>query len=98
MLALPDVICDRLHRYWEAAIKPTGIRLVLEADTTYRARQLPVGGARLPFADMHPNLHSQRVDDLIRCGLADGPFRTDRLVSAVHTPCTAQPTAWPRPP
>jgi DNA-binding transcriptional ArsR family regulator len=32
------------------------MRLVLEADTTYRARQLATGGARLLFADMHPNL------------------------------------------
>jgi hypothetical protein len=33
------------------------MRLVLEADMTYRARQLAVGGARLLFADMHPYLH-----------------------------------------
>ena len=32
------------------------MRLVLEADTTYRARQLATGGARLLFADMHPNV------------------------------------------
>jgi hypothetical protein len=32
------------------------MRLVLEADMTYRARQLAAGGARLLFADMHPNL------------------------------------------
>ncbi|MGW3606017.1 ArsR/SmtB family transcription factor [Micromonospora sp. NPDC005161] len=58
VLALRDTICDHLHRYWEAAIKPTWpqMRLVLEADMTYRARQLAVGGARLLFADMHPNL------------------------------------------
>ncbi|MEU1839466.1 ArsR/SmtB family transcription factor [Micromonospora chersina] len=56
--AIRDAICDRLHRYWDLAIKPTWpqMRLVLEADMTYRARQLAVGGARLLFADMHPNL------------------------------------------
>ncbi|GHJ54172.1 transcriptional regulator [Nonomuraea sp. TT08I-71] len=56
--AVRDAICDRLHRYWDLAIKPTWpqMRLVLEADMTYRARQLAVGGARLLFADMHPNL------------------------------------------
>jgi hypothetical protein len=32
------------------------MRLILEADMTYRARRLAVGGARLLFADMHPNL------------------------------------------
>jgi DNA-binding transcriptional ArsR family regulator len=58
VLALRDAICDHLQRYWDVAIKPTWpqMRLVLEADMTYRARQLAVGGARLLFADMHPNL------------------------------------------
>jgi diadenosine tetraphosphatase ApaH/serine/threonine PP2A family protein phosphatase len=58
VLALRDAICEQLHRHWEAAIRPvwTQMRLVLEADMTYRARQLAVGGARLLFADMHPNL------------------------------------------
>jgi DNA-binding transcriptional ArsR family regulator len=32
------------------------MRLVLEADMTYRARRLATGGARGLFADMHPNL------------------------------------------
>jgi DNA-binding transcriptional ArsR family regulator len=56
--ALRDRICDELERYHELAIAPSWpqMRLVLEADTTYRARQLATGGARLLFADMHPNL------------------------------------------
>jgi DNA-binding transcriptional ArsR family regulator len=51
-------ICDALGRYWESALQPSWapMRLVLEADTTYRARQLATGGARLLFADMHPNV------------------------------------------
>ena len=55
---LRDSICDLLERYWDIAIRPTWpkMRLVLEADMTYRARQLATGGARLLFADMHPNL------------------------------------------
>ncbi|WP_067170070.1 ArsR/SmtB family transcription factor [Microtetraspora niveoalba] len=55
---LRDAICDLLRRYWEVAIEPMWpqMRLVLEADMTYRARQLALGGARLLFADMHPNL------------------------------------------
>ena len=55
---LRDSICDVLQRYWELAIQPawSKMRLVLEADMTYRARQLAAGGARLLFADMHPNL------------------------------------------
>jgi hypothetical protein len=55
---LRDDICDQLERYWRLAVQPLWpqLRLVLEADMTYRARQLAVGGARLLFADMHPNL------------------------------------------
>lgn len=75
VLALRDAICDRLHRYWQAAIKPTWpqMRLVLEADTTYRARQLAVGGARLLFADMHPNLRWQ-----------DGVLHIDKMIGRHH--------------
>ncbi|MEU1943092.1 helix-turn-helix domain-containing protein [Streptomyces sp. NPDC020125] len=56
--ALRDTICALLRQYWEIAIKPRWpqMRLVVEADMTYRARQLAMGGARLLFADMHPNL------------------------------------------
>src|SRR3954447_6553712 len=51
-------ICDALGRYWDLALEPSwaSMRLVLEADTTYRARQLATGGARLLFADLHPNV------------------------------------------
>ncbi|MCJ1680900.1 ArsR family transcriptional regulator [Streptomyces sp. APSN-46.1] len=55
---LRDALCELLWQFWQAAIEPEWrrIRLLLEADMTYRARQLAVGGARLLFADMHPNL------------------------------------------
>ncbi|MBB4919255.1 helix-turn-helix domain-containing protein [Streptosporangium saharense] len=51
-------LCEVLRRHWRLTVEPlwSRIRLVLEADMTYRARQLAVGGARLLFADMHPNL------------------------------------------
>ena len=51
-------ICDALQRHWERALAPSWaqMRLVLEADTTYRARQLATGGARSLFADIHANL------------------------------------------
>lgn len=57
-LKLLGAICDALERHWERALAPSWpqMQLVLEADTTYRARQLAIGGARLLFADMHPNL------------------------------------------
>ncbi|MEU6864670.1 helix-turn-helix domain-containing protein [Streptomyces sp. NPDC046876] len=56
--ALRDAVCALLHRYWDSAVRPfwPQIRLVAEADMTYRARQLARGGARLLFADMHPQL------------------------------------------
>jgi DNA-binding transcriptional ArsR family regulator len=56
--ALRDRICDVLHRYWQLAIEPhwPQIHALLEADMTYRARRLALGGARALFADMHPNL------------------------------------------
>ncbi len=55
---LLNAICDALGRYWERALAPRWpeLRLVLEADTTYRARQLATGGAQLLFADIHPNV------------------------------------------
>ncbi|MEU9044947.1 MULTISPECIES: ArsR family transcriptional regulator [unclassified Kitasatospora] len=55
---LRDALCELLRRYWESAIAPEWptMRLVLEADMTYRARRLALGGARLLFADMHPDL------------------------------------------
>jgi DNA-binding transcriptional ArsR family regulator len=57
-IKLLDAICAALERYWQIAMLPTWpqMRLVLEADTTYRARQLATGGARLLFADLHPNV------------------------------------------
>ncbi|MFD7630082.1 helix-turn-helix domain-containing protein [Streptomyces sp. NPDC059851] len=56
--ALRDRICELLHQYWEIAVQPVWpqIRMVAEADMTYRARRLARGGARLLFEDMHPQL------------------------------------------
>ncbi|MFD6973486.1 MarR family transcriptional regulator [Streptomyces sp. NPDC059979] len=58
VVALRDAVCALLRQYWEVAVQPMWpqMRLLLEADMTYRARQLAMGGARLLFADMHPNL------------------------------------------
>ena len=55
---LCDALCELLEQYWNLALAPhwPQMRLVLEADMTYRARQMATGGARLLFADMHPNL------------------------------------------
>lgn len=55
---LVDDLCDLLLDYWTTALAPhwSRMRLVLESDMTYRARQLATGGARLLFAEIHPNL------------------------------------------
>jgi len=70
-----DAACDVLQRYWQLTIEPLWpqIRLVLEADMTYRARQLAVGGARLLFADMHPNLRWH-----------DGALFIDQMIGRHH--------------
>ncbi len=79
VIALRDGICELLHRYWEIAVRPfwPQIRLVAEADMTYRARQLARGGARLLFADMHPQL---RWED----GGTRGVLRIHRTIGAYH--------------
>jgi DNA-binding transcriptional ArsR family regulator len=55
---LLNAICDTLDHFWKVAFEPVWpqMQLVLEADTTYRARQLALGGANLLFADIHPNV------------------------------------------
>ncbi|GLV84451.1 transcriptional regulator [Streptomyces lavendulae subsp. lavendulae] len=75
VLGLRDDLCDLLWRYWEVAVEPMWprMRLLLEADMTYRARQLAVGGARLLFADMHPNLRWH-----------DGVLHISRMVGRYH--------------
>lgn len=66
--SLRDTIADALRRLWRLAFAPwwPQMRLVLEADTTYRARQLAAGGARLLFADLHPNVRWE--DERVQIG------------------------------
>ncbi len=77
---LLKTICEALDRYWERALAPVWreMRLVLEADTTYRARQLATGGASLLFSDMHPNLR-----------WADGALNVSEMVGH-HTVASGQ--------
>ncbi|MER5968898.1 MarR family transcriptional regulator [Streptomyces sp. NPDC002055] len=71
VVRLRDAICTVLRQYWKLAVEPLWpqMRLVLEADMTHRARQLARGGARLLFADMHPNLRWRdgvlHIDEMI---------------------------------
>ncbi|MGW0575456.1 ArsR/SmtB family transcription factor [Streptomyces sp. NPDC002920] len=101
---LHDAICEVVQRYWEVAIEPTWpqMRLVLEADMTYRARQLALGGARLLFADMHPNLRWQggelHIDKMIsrHCVMASG--RGLLLLPSVFAHKPAPPVSPDEPP
>ena len=51
-------LVEQMREYWKVAIEPywPRIRSLHEADVTYRARQLALGGAELLFADLHPSL------------------------------------------
>jgi Bacterial regulatory protein, arsR family len=79
--ALLETICDALERHWETALAPSWpqIRLVLEGDMTYRARQLAKGGARLLFADIHPNLRWR-----------DGVLFIDDMIGHHHIPASGR--------
>lgn len=72
---LRDTICEALAAYWRVAIEPLWprMRLLLEADMTYRARRLATGGARLLFADMHPNVRWK-----------DGLLSIDKMIGHWH--------------
>ncbi|GAA4929774.1 hypothetical protein HD597_004280 [Nonomuraea thailandensis] len=80
-VAFRDAACELLRRYWKLAIEPVWPRMrrVLEADMTYRARRLALGGARLLFADMHPNLRWQ-----------DGVLHISKMIGHHHVAATGQ--------
>ncbi|MET9380010.1 helix-turn-helix domain-containing protein [Streptomyces sp. NPDC002928] len=101
---LRDAICEVLRRYWEVAIEPMWpkMRLVLEADMTYRARQLALGGARLLFADMHPNLRWQGgelyIDKMISRHRVMASGRGLLLLPSVFAHKPAPPVSQDEPP
>jgi DNA-binding transcriptional ArsR family regulator len=101
---LRDAICELLRRYWDLAIQPAWpqMRLVLEADMTYRARQLAIGGARLLFADMHPNLRWQdgvlHIDKMIGRHRVTASGRGLLLVPSVFSHKPAPPVSPDEPP
>ncbi|MFG2985766.1 helix-turn-helix domain-containing protein [Streptomyces sp. NPDC048258] len=104
VVGLRDEICALLRRYWEAAVEPMWpqMRLVLEADMTYRARQLAVGGARQLFADMHPNLRWEHgvlhIADMISRHHVAASGRGLLLVPSVFAHKPAPPLSPDEPP
>lgn len=101
---LRDAVCELLRQYWELAIKPAWpqMRLVLEADMTYRARRLAMGGARLLFADMHPNLRWHdgvlHIDKMIGRHRVTASGRGLLLVPSVFSHKPAPPVSPEEPP
>jgi Helix-turn-helix domain len=97
-------ICDELERYHEVALAPTwpDMRLVLEADTTYRARQLALGGARQLFADIHPNLRWHdgvlHIDEMISEHTVAADGRGLLLMPSIFAPKPVPPMVPDEPP
>lgn len=101
---LREAICDVMRAYWEVAVRPLwrDIRLVLEADMTYRARQLALGGARALFADVHPNVRWDdgvlHVDDMISRHTVVAAGRGLLLIPSVFAHKPAPPLSPDEPP
>lgn len=101
---LRDDVCELLRQYWEVAIEPIWpqMRLLLEADMTYRARRLTMGGARLLFADMHPNLRWRsgvlHIDRMIGGHSVAASGRGLLLVPSVFAHKPAPPVSPEEPP
>jgi hypothetical protein len=104
VVRLRDAVCELLQHYWDVAIKPTWpqMQLVLEADMTYRARRLAIGGARLLFADMHPNLRWHdgvlHIDKMIGRHRVAASSRGLLLVPSVFAHKPAPPVSPEEPP
>lgn len=101
---LRDTICDTLAAYWHLAIEPTWprMRLLLEADMTYRARRLATGGARELFADIHRNVHWHSgvlsIDGMIGHWHAAAAGRGLLLMPSVFAHQPAPPVSAQEPP
>ncbi|MEU5973979.1 helix-turn-helix domain-containing protein [Streptomyces sp. NPDC047315] len=101
---LRDAVCELLRQYWDVALAPhwPRMRLLLEADMTYRARQLAKGGARLLFADVHPNLRWS--DGVLHVSRVRGAYRSAAsgrgllLVPSVFAHKPAPPVGRDEPP
>ncbi|MER7462242.1 helix-turn-helix domain-containing protein [Streptomyces sp. NPDC097981] len=104
VLAVRDAVCEVIRSYWEVAVKPMWpqMRLLLEADMTYRARQLAMGGARRLFAGMHPNLRWHggvlHIDQMISSHHVEARGRGLLLVPSVFVHKPAPPVSPEEPP
>jgi hypothetical protein len=94
-----------LRRYWETALAPLWprMRLVLETDVTYRARQLATGGPRRLFTELHPHLR-WRDDGVLDIARMIGRHRVQaagrglRLVPSLFAHQPAPPVSAEEPP
>src|SRR5262249_59432038 len=102
------VVRDRLwaerERCWRLIVEPawSQIRLVLEADATYRARRLASGGFNELFADLHPNLRfadgTLTIREMLGRWDVDPPGPGLLLVPPVFTVKPVPPMRAPEPP
>lgn len=77
----PHRVADALHAFWSVAIEPDWplIRAALDDDIAFRANRFTEGGASAVFADLHPDLASDRLS------LPDSAQTGLRLVPSVFT-------------
>lgn len=92
----PDVALDRLavviREYWKRALAPHWERLrgLLRGDIFYRGRRLADGGARLLFADLHPEASFQ--DSELRI---EKPWHSERDLDGQGLLLVPSAFVWP---
>jgi DNA-binding transcriptional ArsR family regulator len=101
---LLHAVCDALERHWRRSIEPSWeqMQLVLEADTTYRARRLATGGAQLLFADIHPNVRwhdgALSITEMVSEGTIDAAGRGLLLIPSIFAYKPVPPLGPDQPP
>lgn len=95
-LAEPDVAVARLaevlREYWRRALEPHWDRLrgLLRGDVLYRGRRLADGGARLLFADLHPEARFE--EDELRI---EKPWKVTRTLDGRGLLLVPSAFTWP---
>jgi Helix-turn-helix domain/Family of unknown function (DUF5937) len=85
-------LADLIRVYWQRALAPNWERLrnLLQGDILYRARRMADGGARLLFADLHPELRFE--DDELRI---EKPWQATRLLDGRGLLLVPSAFTWP---
>lgn len=85
-------LAEVIRAYWDRALAPHWERLrnLLQGDILYRARQMADGGARLLFADLHPEAHLE--DDELRI---EKPWQATRVLDGRGLVLVPSAFTWP---